>query len=132
MEVRGERVQSFLVVIFARSEGLSIDHSTTSCAHSLIRVAIARLRAEKAFRCKYIHRVGNRLHQGRREGPVVSGNKATDIASQGTVLVLDATNLSSDLCQTRLPQKAKLLDCGQIGRNEGLFQFLQRRYEHIQ
>ena len=103
MEARGATVQSFLVVIFARRERLSIDHSMISRAHCMIREAIASLRAEKAFRCKYIHRVGHRLHQGRREGPVVSGNKATDIASQGAVLVLDATNLSSDLCQTWLP-----------------------------
>ena len=132
MEARGAMVPSFLVVIFARSERLSMDHSMISCAHSMIREAIASLRAEKAFRCKHIHRVGNRLHQGRREGLVVSGNKSTDIASQGAVLVLDATNLSSDLCQTWLPQEAKLLDCGQIGRNEGLFQFFQRRNEYIQ
>ncbi len=83
MEARGATVQSLLVVIFARRERLSIDHSMISRVHSMIREAIARLRAEKAFRCKYIHRVGNRLHEGRREGP-------------------------------------------------GLFQFFQRRNEHIQ
>src|SRR5438270_6315214 len=98
MEARGTTVQSFLVVIFARRERFSIDHSMISCAHSMIREAIARLRAEKAFRLQHIHRVANPLYQGRREGPVVSGNTATDIASQGAVLVLDTTNLSSDLC----------------------------------
>jgi hypothetical protein len=36
------------------------------------------------------------------------------------------------LCQTWVPQEAKLLDCGQIGRNEGLFQFFQCRNEYIQ
>ena len=104
----------------------------TRRAHCMIGEAIAGLRAEKAFSRKHINRIGNRLHQGGREGPVICGNQGTDITPQSTVLVLDATNLGRELSQTCMAHQGKLLDGRQIRGDEGLFQFLQCRNKHIQ